>query len=92
MSYKLCPDEDASDELKELKGNGFSQPMDLEGDVAEKGGLLRLSSHDSTQAMHVKKQDGQRRTDEASSAFNLTSAGRRRRGEEASNDAHICAS
>ena len=51
---------------KELKGNDLSQPLDLEEDLAENGGLedspftfLYLSSHDSTQAMHVKEQEGE---------------------------------
>ena len=44
--------------------------MDLEGDLAEKSGLedspftfLYLSSHDSTQAMHVKEQEGEEADD-----------------------------
>ena len=51
-------------------GNDLSQPVDLEEDLAEKGGLedspftfLFLSSHDSTQAMRVKEQEGEEDND-----------------------------
>ena len=55
---------------KELKGNDLSQPVDLEGDVVEIGDsedspftFLYLSSHDSTQALHVKEQEGEEDND-----------------------------
>ena len=89
---------------KKLKGMILSQPIDFEGDLTDNGGLedfpfafLCLLSRDSTQATRAKEQEDKDDSDELTkqavpSTHSPQVLGRRRRGEETSDDAHLCAS